>query len=123
MIELQRFELAGQRFVLLPESEFDRLCAQAGEATAPANDNLPPLPKPDKHGRYPAVEYARVTLARRIIGKRQAVGLSQRELAELSGLRQETISRLESGKQTATPRTVDKIMDVLESQQRRRRRQ
>lgn len=86
------------------------------------DDDLPLLPKPDKQGRYPAVEYARAVLARRLICDRRAAGLSQQELADLSDLRQETVSRLESGKQTATPRTVDKIVEVLEAHKRRRQR-
>jgi transcriptional regulator with XRE-family HTH domain len=35
--------------------------------------------------------------------------LSQERLAELAGLRQETLSRLESGKHSPTVRTVEKI--------------
>ena len=34
MIGLQRIELEGKRFVLLPEVEYERLCRGAGEAVA-----------------------------------------------------------------------------------------
>ncbi|HUY90236.1 MAG TPA: helix-turn-helix transcriptional regulator [Pirellulales bacterium] len=113
MIALQRIEVAGQRFVLLPEAEYDRLCAKASELAPVTDDNLPPLPKPDKQGRFPAVEYARVSLARDIIRDRRAAGLTQQELATLAGTRQETISRIESGNYTASHKTIDRIDRAL----------
>lgn len=79
-----------------------------------ASKSLPPLPKPDKHGKFPALEYARLSLARDIIRDRRAARLTQRELADLVGTRQETISRIESGKQTASVKLVDKIDRVLQ---------
>jgi transcriptional regulator with XRE-family HTH domain len=39
--------------------------------------------------------------------------LTQTELAELAGTRQETISRIESGKHTASPKLVDRIDRAL----------
>jgi DNA-binding XRE family transcriptional regulator len=83
------------------------------------NENLPPLPNPDKHGRFPALAYARASLARDLVRDRKGVGLSQQRLADLAGIRQETLSRIESGKHTATPATVDKIMRAIEAQRRR----
>lgn len=113
MIGLQRIEVAGRRFVLVPEGEYERLCARAGE-TVPLDDaDLPPLPEPDEHGNFPAVEYARVSLARDIIRDRRAAGLTQRELAELAGTRQETISRIEHGKHTASVKLVERIDRAL----------
>jgi DNA-binding XRE family transcriptional regulator len=123
MIGLQTIEVEGRRFVLLEEREYERLCREAGEAAADLDEGqLPPFPKPDRRGRLPALEYARVSLARDLIRARKGVGLSQQQLADLAGLRQETISRLETGKHTAHPRTVDKIMRVIESARRKRRR-
>jgi DNA-binding XRE family transcriptional regulator len=113
MIGLQRIEVAGQRFVLLPESEYERLCSRASESVPLTGDDLPPLPQPDKQGRFPAVEYARISLARDIIRDRRAAGLTQQELAELAGTRQETISRIESGKYTASAKLVDRIDRAL----------
>lgn len=74
---------------------------------------LPELPEPDANGNFPAVEFARVSIARKIIEQRRALGISQQELARLAGVRQETISRLESGKHSPTIRTVDKIDRAL----------
>lgn len=118
MIGLQRLELAGKRFVVLEETEYDRLCREAREA--PLEDDLPELPKPDKSGRFPAVEYARIALARDLIRDRKGLGLSQQQLAKSAGVRQETISRLEAGKQSASSRTVDKICQALEAAHRRK---
>jgi transcriptional regulator with XRE-family HTH domain len=38
-----------------------------------------------------------------------AAGLSRQQLAKLAGVRQETISRIESGKHPATVRVIDKL--------------
>jgi len=101
----------------LEETEYERLCRDAREA--PPEDDLPQLPTPDQSGRFPAVEYARIALARDLIRDRKGLGLSQQQLARLAGVRQETLSRLESGKQTASSRTVDKICKALEAQRQR----
>jgi DNA-binding XRE family transcriptional regulator len=113
MVGLQRIEVAGQRFVLLPEKEYERLCSRASETVPFDDQGLPPLPKPDHNGNFPAVEYARVSLARDIIRERRAAGLTQEELAKLAGTRQETISRIESGKYTASAKLVDRIDRTL----------
>jgi DNA-binding XRE family transcriptional regulator len=86
------------------------------------NKKTAPLPKTDKHGRVPALEYARISLARDLIRDRKGVRLSQQKLAELAGIRQETLSRIETGKHTATPSTVDKIMRVIEANRKRKSR-
>ena len=78
------------------------------------NHVLPPLPKPDKHGRFPALEYARVSLARDVIRDRRMAGLTQEQLARLARTRQETISRIESGNYTASHKLIDRIDRVLQ---------
>jgi ribosome-binding protein aMBF1 (putative translation factor) len=103
----QTILLEGKPYVVLPRDEYDRLTtlAKAGE--------LPPLPRPDAQGNYPAVEYARASLARKIIRDRVAVGLSQRELAARAGVRVETLCRIETGKHTPSVPTIDKLDRVL----------
>jgi DNA-binding XRE family transcriptional regulator len=115
MIGLQRIEVAGHRFVLLEETEYERLCAKASETVPLDDENLPPLPEPDKHGRFPALAYARVSLARDVIRDRLAAGLTQQQLAELSGTRQETISRIESGKYSASHKLIERIDRALQA--------
>jgi DNA-binding XRE family transcriptional regulator len=119
MIGLQRIEVAGQRFVLVEETEYERLCAKASE-TVPLDDaRLPPLPKPDRQGRFPALIYARVSLARDVIRDRRAAGLTQQQLADLAGTRQETISRIESGNYAASHKLIERIDRVLQTAQKK----
>ena len=106
-------KLDGKDYVIVPRKDYDRMTKLAKAA------EMPPLPKADEHGRYPAAEYARVTLARDIIRERINIGLSQKELAEAAGIRVETLCRIETGKHTASQRTVDKIMRVIEAERRR----
>jgi DNA-binding XRE family transcriptional regulator len=75
----------------------------------------PVLPPPDAEGNYPATETLRVLLAQKIIRGREAAGWTQAELAARAGVRQETISRLETGKHAPNVRTVDKIDRALRS--------
>ena len=101
-------ELAGKRWAILPETDYKRLAAHAGEA-----GDLPALPKPDADGNYPAIEYGRVSLARKIIRARQQAGLTQAELARRAAIRPETLNRIEKGKTTPDTATIVKIDRVL----------
>src|SRR5450432_1993139 len=76
-------------------------------------NELPAFPMPDKAGTRNAIDFARVSIARTLIRDRRAAGLSQQQLAKPAGVRQETISRIESGKQTATARIINKLDRVL----------
>jgi transcriptional regulator with XRE-family HTH domain len=40
-------------------------------------------------------------------------------LAELAGVRQETISRLETGKHSASPRTIEKLDKAISAESKR----
>jgi DNA-binding XRE family transcriptional regulator len=97
--------VGGKRFVLVEERELRQLERRAAANTV----KLPEYPPADAKGSRPAVEFARTSIARSIIDDRLAAGLSQEELARLAGVRQETISRLESGKHSPTLRTIEKI--------------
>lgn len=104
----QSIVVAGKRFVLIEETEYHRLCD--------AEQNEPPLPafpKPDSRGYVPALEYIDVSIVRDIIQLRRKAGLSQQELADRAGVRQETVSRIESGKHKPSIATVDKLWKVL----------
>jgi DNA-binding XRE family transcriptional regulator len=111
----------GQRFVWIEEGELRRLRRLAAQATAADSviDGLPPLPAADAQGNRPAIDFARASIAREIVRDRRAAGLTQQELARRAGVRQETISRLESGKHSPTVRTVEKIDAVLQEALRR----
>jgi ribosome-binding protein aMBF1 (putative translation factor) len=102
-------EIHGERFVVLPEREF--LQMRGGRARN--HTSLPPLPPRDEEGCRPAAEFIAATIARRLVTGRRAAGLSQDQLAKLAGIRQETLSRLESGKHSPTVRTLEKIERAL----------
>jgi ribosome-binding protein aMBF1 (putative translation factor) len=105
----QLIEVEGKRCVVIEEAELRRLERKAGKTELA----LPPLPPADAKGNRPALDYIRASIARDIIKERQALGLTQEQLATLAGLRQETLSRLESGKHSPTVRTVEKIDRAL----------
>jgi len=65
-------------------------------------------------GNRPAVAFARGSIARSIVTERKQLGLTQEALAKRAGIRQETLSRLESGKHSPTIRTVQKIERALQ---------
>lgn len=67
------------------------------------------LPEPGSDGNYPAIEYARASLARKLILRREAIGLSQAALARAAGMRVETLCRIESGRVTPTLASVEKL--------------
>ncbi|MBI3835027.1 MAG: helix-turn-helix transcriptional regulator [Planctomycetes bacterium] len=100
-------KLGGRDYVILPRAEFDRLTglAKVGE--------LPTLPEADADGNYPAVDYARASLARNIIRKRVEAGLTQRELAKRAGVRHETLFCIESGKHTPSVATITRLEKAL----------
>jgi len=105
----QLLELAGKQFVVIERAEFERLTGHpidAGEA-------LPPMPKPDAHGNYPAIAYGRALLARRIVAARNRAGWTQAELARRAGVRKETIHRIEAGKNNPDESTFGKIEKAL----------
>ena len=102
--QVQTIMLAGERFVILPESEYRRLKAEQGE---------PGLPPPDAKGNYPAAEALRVVLARKFLRRRRAAGLTQVKLAKLAGIRPETLNRLEQGKHTPSIETVNRLDKAL----------
>lgn len=77
------------------------------------NDQGPPFPPVAPDGTTNAIDFARAAIARQLIADRRGAGLSQQQLGKLAGVRQETISRIESGKQTATVAVIDKLDRVI----------
>lgn len=75
--------------------------------------NTPPFPPVAADGTSNAIDFARASIARDLIRRRRAARLGQQQLATLAGVRQETISRLESGKHTATVRIIEKLDRAL----------
>lgn len=107
MATQQTIVVNGKPYVLVPPEEYERLAALAVGA------ELPPLPPADENGNYPAVEYARASLARKIIKGRLAAGLTQRELAKKAGIGLAQLTRIEGGQHTRAVATIDKIDRAL----------
>jgi DNA-binding XRE family transcriptional regulator len=105
--EIQMLQIAGKPYVLMPRAEYDRLTLLAKA------ESLPPLPAPDARGTVPAVDYARASIARKILTRRAELGLSQRDLAKLAGVRVESLCRIETGKVTPTVATIERIDRAL----------
>ena len=103
---VQTVTFTGERYVILPETEYLRLLGEPPE---------PQLPTPDADGNYPALESLRVILARKLIRARRALGWSQAELARRAGVRVETLNRLEHGKHAPHVATVDKLQKALDA--------
>jgi ribosome-binding protein aMBF1 (putative translation factor) len=115
-MQTQALNLNGKSYVVVERAEFERLQTLAKAV------ELPPLPSPDQSGNYPAVEYARASLARKIIRDRVAAGLTQKELARRARIRVETLCRIETGKHTPSVPTIDKLDRALKLARTARRR-
>jgi DNA-binding XRE family transcriptional regulator len=105
MKAVQTVTLGGERFVILPEAEFIKL------AGAPREPELPPR---DAKGNRPAMETARALMARKLIRARAELGWSQVELGRRSGVRPETINRIEQAKRSPTLATFEKLYRALD---------
>jgi DNA-binding XRE family transcriptional regulator len=109
-------QIKGERFVIVPESEYERMRELTRDLTT---GDGPRLPKPDAKGNVPAVDYARASLARKLMRDRRRAGLTQAELARLAGIRAETLCRIEKGKSMPDLATFNKIHRALEKAERK----
>lgn len=96
----------GKAYVIMERNEYEALKNRNEETS------LPEFPKRGKHG-YPAAAYLRVSIAREIIQDRRKARLTQKELANLAGIRVETLCRIETGKHTPSVATIDRIERAL----------
>jgi len=107
----QTIQIAGKRLVILEEADYLRL--RSGKRLAAADGAMPSLPPRDRSGRRPAAAFILASIARDIVADRKSAGLTQQELAKRAGIRQETLSRIESGKHPPTLKTLKKIDRAL----------
>jgi ribosome-binding protein aMBF1 (putative translation factor) len=84
-------------------------------------DGVPLVAATPTDGNRPAIEFLRASIARDIIRERRALGLTQEQLSKLAGIRQETLSRIESARHSPNVRTVARIDRALKRAARRRR--
>jgi ribosome-binding protein aMBF1 (putative translation factor) len=102
---LQTISIANDELVVLSRKDFNRLMEKAGM--------LPARPRRDAHGNVPARAAIDVSIARDLVTDRIRRGWTQTELARRSGVRLETISRIESGKHVPRQETLLKLERAL----------
>lgn len=98
--------------MLVPVEEYRKL-------TRPPR--VPPLPEPDANGNYPALAAAEATIARTIVQRREAAGMTQKQLADSAGIRVEVLNRAERGAVVPSVKTLSKIEAALKKAQARRK--
>jgi DNA-binding XRE family transcriptional regulator len=100
--------LRGTKYVLIPEAEYKAMAK-----------GVPPLPATDGEGNMPALAFADAAIARTIVRRREAVGLTQRDLAAAAGIRVEVLNRAERGVTVPSVRTLTKIEHALVAAQKK----
>ena len=91
----------GRKYVLVPAAEYNRMTRLASPATT------------SRAGSVDALAFADETIARSIVRDRNAVGLTQQELARRAGIRVEVLNRAERGVVVPSIRTLTKIENAL----------
>lgn len=114
----QTIKINGTEFVVVPKTEYERLRILARDAD---ESSWPQFPAPDSRGYYPAVECARVSLARKVIRSRVEARMTQPELAALAGMRVTTLEKIESGKATPPAGAIARIEKALETTRLKRK--
>ncbi len=67
-----------------------------------------------KNGLSEVVEFLCASIGREIKSRRKAFGISQKALSRSSGVRIETVSRIENGYKNPTLKTVQKLLKATE---------
>ena len=83
-----------------------------------ARTAMPEFPPANAEGNFPAVQTGRVSIAREVIRRREVVGLTQKALAAVAGIRVETLNRIEKAKVTPDTATIAKIDRALKRAER-----
>jgi DNA-binding XRE family transcriptional regulator len=102
---LQTISIANDELVVLSRKDFDHLMEKAGMLPAP--------PRRDAHGNVPARAAIDISISRELVVDRIRRDWTQTELARRSGVRLETISRIESGKHIPRQETLLKLHRAL----------
>jgi ribosome-binding protein aMBF1 (putative translation factor) len=98
---MKRLEMDGTVYVLVPQDAWQRITIGEME--------MPELPPADAEGNREALPFMRAVIARGIIRDRLALGWSQSELSRRSGVRVETLNRIEKARVTADQATITRI--------------
>ena len=98
----QRIQLDGKAYIVVPEDEF--LAWSRSGPTAGNVDELDAFSVSDQR------------LSNRLLRRRKATGLTQKELAELAGIRVETLNRIEKGRTTPDFKSIRKLVNAMNNQ-------
>lgn len=104
---MTKVKLDEREWAIVPLEDYERLARLATLAEAH------PLPTAGEDGYFPAVEYARASIARTIVRERVRAGLTQRELARRAGVCVETLCRVEKGRNMASTATIARVDRAL----------
>lgn len=102
MHKLNTIIIEKKKYVLVPEADYKQLVK-----------GVPSLPDKLPSGNYPALPAIEASIARNIVRDREAVGMSQKTLAEAAGIRVEILNRAERGVTVPSIRTLTKIENAL----------
>jgi DNA-binding XRE family transcriptional regulator len=91
----QRILLGGKSYIVIAEDEF---CA---------------LTQPRGMDELDAFTVSDQRLADRLLQRRQESGLTQKDLAQLAGIRVETLNRIEKGRTTPDFKTIRKLVNAI----------
>lgn len=95
----QRILLAGTWYVVIAEDEFLALTETACKETGMDELN--------------AFDISDQRLADRLLKRRQAAGLTQKDLAKRAGIRVETLNRIEKGRTTPDFKSIRKLVNAI----------
>ena len=95
----QRIQLGGKVYIVVPEDEFFAL-----SQPRQSGGNLDELD---------AFSVSDQRLANRLLKRRKVSGLSQKNLAELAGIRVETLNRIGKGRTTPDFRSIRKLVNAM----------
>ena len=109
-MKIQTLNVPTGQIVVLSREEFDRLAEKAGI--------FPPFPQADADGTVDALEFADASIARTLIRRRIAAGLTQKALAKRAGVRLETVCRIEAAKHAPTRETITRLDAALKRGER-----
>lgn len=106
-VEYQIVQLEGVRYAIVRESVLRALCRRCDVQAQPAGSEHS---QPGEEDPLNSEE-----LARRLVVRREALRLSQVELARRAGVRVETLNRIERGKTTPDFSTIRKLVSALKA--------
>ena len=99
-----RVELAGRRYVILPETAYARLVS---DARGPRRSDWLASEGPSPFAESDAA------LGARIAQRRKEAGLTQKDLARAASIRPETLNRIERGRTTPDFATIRQLVVAL----------